>query len=392
MSRKTIFAIWTAVLLAAGGLVYATTTYNANESMMYSTQTDDTAWTPAGTQSAVQMAGFEADEVAPDSVTEGDAGAGRISLNRMQLVQIGDGAGNERRAYVDASGQLSVTMGTGAGAILVDDAAFTPATSKVDMIGCEFDDATPDTVNEGDAAAIRCSASRALYTSIKDGAGGETWAGVSQLAGSSTDIDELYGLNTASLVYARLDDTTAASVHGTILGTATDDIDANQVLDTASAVFGRVDADSVNPVAANVMASISDDIDGNIGLNVAAALYGRSDADTLLPITATSTGLLKVSPVAYQMDDDAGNCEAITNASVQRTLVANKYYMFCADGGTAYVLCAANPTATTTVTTGFQMIVQDGMCRGPYRISSAKCAIIGAATAGNFCYHELDPS
>lgn len=45
---------------------------------------DDTAFTPATTK--VMMAGFEADESGTDSVDEGDGGAGRMTLDRKQIV------------------------------------------------------------------------------------------------------------------------------------------------------------------------------------------------------------------------------------------------------------------------------------------------------------------
>jgi hypothetical protein len=45
---------------------------------------DDAAFTPA--TSSVMMAGFQADETATDSVDEGDAGAGRMTLDRKQIV------------------------------------------------------------------------------------------------------------------------------------------------------------------------------------------------------------------------------------------------------------------------------------------------------------------
>lgn len=69
---------------------------------------DDAAFTPATTK--VMMAGFEFDDSTPDSVNEGDAGAGRMSANRCQYVNIRDNAGNERGLNIDASGQLAVTL------------------------------------------------------------------------------------------------------------------------------------------------------------------------------------------------------------------------------------------------------------------------------------------
>ena len=41
------------------------------------------------------------------------------------------------------------------------------------MVGAEFDDASVDSVDEGDAGAIRMSANRNLYTNIRDAAGNE---------------------------------------------------------------------------------------------------------------------------------------------------------------------------------------------------------------------------
>lgn len=62
---------------------------------------------------------------------------------------------------------------TGANPLIVDDAAFTPGTDAVQMIGATFDDTSPDSVNEGDAGAVRMSANRNLYNTIRDAAGNE---------------------------------------------------------------------------------------------------------------------------------------------------------------------------------------------------------------------------
>lgn len=69
---------------------------------------DDAAFTPATT--SVMMAGFTFDDVTPDSVNEGDAGAARMSANRNVYVTIRDGAGNERGMAVDASGFLTANI------------------------------------------------------------------------------------------------------------------------------------------------------------------------------------------------------------------------------------------------------------------------------------------
>ena len=71
--------------------------------------------------------------------------------------------------------------------VKTDDAAFTPGTDKVAMIGAQFDDTTPDSVNEGDAGAIRMSGRREMYTQIRDAAGNERGANVTAGGALLTD-------------------------------------------------------------------------------------------------------------------------------------------------------------------------------------------------------------
>uniref|UniRef100_A0A6M3K1B8 Uncharacterized protein n=1 Tax=viral metagenome TaxID=1070528 RepID=A0A6M3K1B8_9ZZZZ len=68
--------------------------------------TDDAAFT-AGTTN-ITPAGAMFDDVAPDSVDEGDGGVLRMSANRNLYATLRDAAGNERGANVDASNQLTV--------------------------------------------------------------------------------------------------------------------------------------------------------------------------------------------------------------------------------------------------------------------------------------------
>ena len=72
-------------------------------------------------------------------------------------------------------------------AVIADDAAFTPGTTKVIMAGATFDDSAPDSVNEGDAGALRMSANRNLFSTLRDAAGNERGANVS--AGNALLVD-----------------------------------------------------------------------------------------------------------------------------------------------------------------------------------------------------------
>lgn len=83
-------------------------------------------------------------------------------------------------ALVSAGGELLVSCAdcSGSGVSHVDDAAFTPATDDVVPIAGVFDDVATDSVNEGDAGAVRMSANRNLFTAIRDAAGNERGANV----------------------------------------------------------------------------------------------------------------------------------------------------------------------------------------------------------------------
>ena len=57
--------------------------------------------------------------------------------------------------------------------VVLDDAAYTPATGSATVIGAEVDDSGTDSVDEGDAGAVRMSTNRNLYVRIRDNAGNE---------------------------------------------------------------------------------------------------------------------------------------------------------------------------------------------------------------------------
>jgi hypothetical protein len=105
-----------------------------------------------------------------------DAGTMVLSVRQDTAAALGGADGDYQPLITDANGRLHVldaNTTSMAAAVVVDDAAFTPATDSVMMAGAEYDDTTPDSVDEGDAGALRMSANRNLYTQIRDAAGNE---------------------------------------------------------------------------------------------------------------------------------------------------------------------------------------------------------------------------
>lgn len=84
-----------------------------------------------------------------------------------------------------AANSLPVVLATDdyvALATKVDDAAFTPGTSRVMVIGAEADETGPDSVDEGDAGALRMTLARAMHVNLRNASGTELASG----AGTAT--------------------------------------------------------------------------------------------------------------------------------------------------------------------------------------------------------------
>lgn len=96
----------------------------------------------------------------PDVSADGDRVNGWALLNGAQVVNL-SAAG----ALIpgDATDGMKTQL-TSASGVLTDDAAFTPATSRVQMAGFQADDTATDSVDEGDAGAARMSLDRKVYT------------------------------------------------------------------------------------------------------------------------------------------------------------------------------------------------------------------------------------
>ena len=92
--------------------------------------------------------------------------AGGAETNAIR-VTLADGG-----PFQDVFGTGSVICGStvqisGGGTSMVDDAAFTVATTQGTPMFALADDACPDSVNEGDAGAVRMSTARILYSALK---------------------------------------------------------------------------------------------------------------------------------------------------------------------------------------------------------------------------------
>lgn len=141
----------------------------------------------------VQITSGSGTTIATDEVS---INATTVQVQRVKIALGADGAwdGDLDPGQTTAANSLPVAIASDQATNKVDDAAFTPGTSLVTMVGAEFDDTGPDSVDEGDAGALRMSANRNLYVRIRDNAGNERglnvdasgFIGVTDGAGSLT--------------------------------------------------------------------------------------------------------------------------------------------------------------------------------------------------------------
>ena len=102
--------------------------------------------------------------------------------------------------------------------LVQDDAAFTPGTNAVAMFGAEFDDTAPDSVDEGDAGALRMSGRRELYIQVRDAAGNERGLVIDAAGYATVNINGTVTVGSHAVTNAG-----TFAVQATAVGTIADD-------------------------------------------------------------------------------------------------------------------------------------------------------------------------
>ena len=110
----------------------------------------------------------------------GESGVLTLGVRRDANTSLVDLDGDRAPFQVDANGNLKVAIISGAGSggtAIADSAAFTAGTTSLTPIGGYRDDTAPDTVAEGEAAAVRITTNRAIHVNLRDASGNEVAVG-----------------------------------------------------------------------------------------------------------------------------------------------------------------------------------------------------------------------
>ena len=213
--------------------------------------------------------------------------AGGLVLGFGVLASMGQ-AGGLTNVFLKA---IATAVETLDNAIKVDDAAFTPGTTSVSMMGAEFDDASPDSVDEGDAGAPRMSANRNLYMRIRDNAGNERGANVD--ASNQLTVVEASGaaiaLDTAEMTGGAVTFQTPVAVNQAAAGRTTIlALEATKVI-YLHALVGTMD------VAGTVIVYYDDDGAGTNEVALTGNMAFAATGGVVIPFNANTNACLRTA-------------------------------------------------------------------------------------------------
>lgn len=214
---------------------------------------DDADWTDSTSKHALVGGLYQS---TPQTVTDGDVAPFNITANgalhvavQNTLTVASHAVTNAGTFAVQVDGAALTALQVIDNPVLVDDAAFTPATSSVMMAGFQADESSTDSVDEGDAGAVRMTLDRKLITTPQP----HTAGGLTIFR--SIDIDEseeevkasagqLYSIaafnRTAAPLYLKFYNATAANVTvGTTTPVLTFVVPANADSDGAGFVLEK---------------------------------------------------------------------------------------------------------------------------------------------------------
>lgn len=214
--------------------------------------------------------------------------------------------------------------------VIVDDTAFTPATSSVMMMGAEFDDTSPDSVDEGDAGAVRMSGNRNIYVQLRDAAGNERGLNID----SSNRIAATVVNSVATNLKAEVVGTGTLAVQATLAAGATNIAKAEDVA-SADADVGVPSMAVRKATPANTSGT---DGDYEFLQMSAGRLWASATIDAALPAGANAIGKLSANDGVDVGDVTINNASGGSAVNIQ-------------DGGNSITVDGTVAFSNTTIAT-----------------------------------------
>lgn len=127
--------------------------------------TDGTPFTAQ--EAALVPIGGVFDDATPGTISEGDAGAVRITTNRAIHTNLRTDGGVAMDDSTNSALRVNVVAGTGSGFFMVDGTSFTAQEASFVPIGGIFDDGTPGALTENEAGVVRMTSARAMHVNLR---------------------------------------------------------------------------------------------------------------------------------------------------------------------------------------------------------------------------------
>ena len=248
---------------------------------------DDADFTAGTTSGTPAMGAYES---TPTSVTDGDVGFVGITQTRAMRCSVENtvtvGSHNVTNAgtfVVQVDGSALTSLQLIDDVIVADDAAFTPGTTKVAMVGFQADETATDSVNEGDGGAARMTLDRKIITTPQPHtAGGLSIARDIDLDNGALTVvkaaaGQLYGWhitnNHTAIVYVKFYDATSGTL-GTGTPVLTVGIPGNSTDSTlAMASFGGMGVEFTTGICAGAGTGVADADNTDPGANKVVANF-----------------------------------------------------------------------------------------------------------------------
>jgi hypothetical protein len=192
----------------------------------------------------------------------------------------------------------------------LDDAAYSPTTTRPFVAGAVFDDVATDSINEGDAGYVRQSANRNLFTTIRDAAGNERGVNVNASNALSISCSDC-------------------------VGTGTDDSSASGVAVVYSGGLAR-SSERTNVTNGDVAAFVAD-----LSGKQIVMLYANPENFVSGAITSAMTGTTSTSLVAAPASGLRNYITQITCSNAHATVGTDIIVQDGSGGTTFYLLPAA---------------------------------------------------
>jgi hypothetical protein len=257
---------------------------------------------------AASLAGTDGDYTAPifDST-------GRQHVNVGNTVTVGSHAVTNAGTFaVQEDGGALTALQVLDNVVIVDDAAYTPGTTSVSMIGFTFDDSAPDSVDEGDAGAARMSANRNIYTTMRDAAGNERGANIN----ASNQLEINIGAQAADVTIA--DGGNSITIDGTVTAnlSATD----NAVLDQIEVNTSYGDSVGAGTEAAALRVTLATDSTGLLSVDDNGGSLTVDNAGTFATQATLQAGAASIGTLGANSGVDIGDVDILSLPASTNTI------------------------------------------------------------------------